>query len=145
MTTVALRPDYTDVFEVTIPASDPRSAEAFARLAVEGAPWAVRTTIRVVHRYVLRLQLGPWSSPGHVLGWRIVRSEPSLVRLEAESPLLGRGVIVGERPEPTRARVTTSLFFGRPALGRAIWTVVGPLHRRIAPYLMRRAAEAIAS
>jgi hypothetical protein len=64
-----------------------------------------------------------------------------VVRLEAESPLL-RAVLVGRRTEDRATRLTTLLFFARPFAMRAIWTLVGPLHRRIAPYLLARAARA---
>jgi hypothetical protein len=132
--------DYADAFEVRVPASDGRSSEEFARFALEEAPWTVRETVWLVHRYLLRLQLGPRSSPEHVLGWPVLVSEPDVVQLRAESPLLGRGVIVGRRLGPTRAVVTTYLFFTRPALARPLWRLVGPLHRRVAAGLMTRAA-----
>jgi hypothetical protein len=137
---IGKRYDYADAFEIGLRASDPRSPEEFARHALERAPRSVQWTISTVHRYVLRLRLAPRSAPGHVLGWRIVTSEPDVIQLEALSPLLGRGVIVARRPEPTRAVVTTYLFHSRPVPARALWAVVGPLHRRIAPYLMARAA-----
>ena len=136
------RYDYADSFTVGIDASDPRSSEEFARAALEEAPPAVRRTVSVAHRHVLRLRLGSPTSSEHLLGWRIAISEPDVIHLEAVSPLLGRGAIVGRRPEPTRVVVTTYLFFSRPALGRAVWALVGPLHRRIAPVLLDHAAAA---
>lgn len=96
--------------------------------------------IWVAHRYVLRLRLAPRSSAEHVLGWRVVTSAPDALQLEAVSSLLGRGLVVGERPEPTRSVVTTYVFFARPVLSRAIWTAISPLHRWVVPYLMERAA-----
>jgi hypothetical protein len=132
--------DYADAFEIRLRESDARSAEEFTRCALEEAPWAVRGTVRIAHRHLLRLRLGPRSSPGHLFGWKILTTQPDVVHLEAVSPLLGRGVIVGRRPDPTRMVVTTYVFFARPALGRALWAVAGPLHRRIAAYLLERAA-----
>lgn len=132
--------DYADAFEVDLHPSDTRSSEEFARDAIERAPWLVRTTVRVAHRSVLRIRLAAPGTPGHLMGWKVVRSAPDALQLEATSPLLGRGVIVGRRPEPTRASITTYLFYDRPRTGRALWTVVGPLHRLIAPYLLERAA-----
>jgi hypothetical protein len=134
--------DYADAFEIRLAESDSRSAEEFTRCALEQAPWPVRWVVRNVHRHVLRFRLGPHSSPDHVLGWRIVTAEPDTICLEAVSPLFGRGVIVARRPEPTRAVVTTYVFFARPAQGRAIWRFVGPLHRRVAPSLLEHAAAA---
>ena len=134
--------DYADAFEVTVAASDARSSEAFARCALEEAAAPVRWTIAVVHRWVLGLRLAPPSSPDHVLGWKVVTSERDVVALEARSPLLGRGVIVGRRPDATRVVVATYLFYARPRAARSVWAFVGPLHRAIAPYLLARAAGA---
>ena len=132
---------YADAFEVRVADGDDRTAEAFARSALEDAPWLVRETVWFVHRRVLRLRLAPRSAPDHILGWTIVTSDPDVVQLEAVSPLLGRGVIVGRRPEPTRAVITTYVFFRRPGIGRAVWALVGPLHRRVAVFLLNHAAS----
>ena len=132
--------DYADAFEIQLRESDARSAEEFARRALEQEPWPIRWTIRIAHRYVLRLRLGPRSSPGYLSGWKIVMSERDVIQLEAVSPLLGRAVIVARRPEPTNAVVATYLFYARPAVANLLWTVVGPLHRRVAPYLLEHAA-----
>jgi hypothetical protein len=133
------RPDYADAFEIRTREPDGRTAEQWARAALEQAPWPVRCLVVVAHRYVLRFRLGPLTSPDHVLGWRIVRSEPDVIRPEAESPLV-RAVLVGRRPEPTRTVLTTALFFVRPVVARVIWAAVVPVHRGVARYLMARAA-----
>lgn len=135
-------PDYADAFEIEVPASDPRTAEQLARVALEQAPLYLRLTVRGAHRHLLRMRLGPPSSADHVFGWRIVRSEPDTVQLEATSPLLGRAVIVGRRTAPNRTMVTTFVFYARHAPARLVWTVVSPLHRRVAPYLMEHAVAA---
>jgi hypothetical protein len=135
------RYDYADAFEIRVREPDPRSAEEFARFALEHAPWLLRWTIWIAHRYLLRLRLGPRTSPDHLLGWNIVSSRPDRVHLEAASPLL-RGVLVGRRVTSRCAVVTTYVFFRRPRFARALWKIAGPLHRRIAPYLMERAAAA---
>jgi hypothetical protein len=134
------RYDYADAFEIRLPEPDPRSAEEFMRCALEQAPLPVRRSIRIVHRHLLRIRLGPRSSPDHIIGWRIVTSEPEVVLLEAKSQLLGRGVLVMRRPDPTLAVVTTYLFYTRPAVASLVWKVVGPRHRMIVPYLLQRAA-----
>ena len=117
-----------------------RTAEQWVRTGLEGAPPAMRALIRVVHRVVLGFRLGPHPSPDHVLGWRIAASEPDVVRLEASSWLV-RAVIVGRRVGLHTTRLTTFLFYERPVPARIVWTVVGPVHRRVAPYLLARAAE----
>jgi len=130
--------DYADAFEIEVRTDDERSPEQLVRIALEECAAPVRETIWNVHRLVLHLRLGPRSSPDHVLGWTIGTSEPDAIRLEATSPLLGRAFIVARRVNPTRARITTYLSFTRPRIARAIWTLVGPLHRAIAPYLLER-------
>ena len=132
------RYDYADAFEIRMPEPDTRTAEELGRFALEKAPWAIRWTIWIAHRYLLRFRLGPRSSPEHILGWRILASEPGLIHLEAVSPLL-RGVIVGRKPDPTCSVITTYVFYKRP-VARFLMRIAGPLHRRIAPYLMERAA-----
>jgi hypothetical protein len=132
--------DYADAFEIRVPAADARSAEELARCALEQASSPVRWTVRIAHRHLLRLRLGAASSPDHLFGWKILTSEPNLIHLEAVSPVLGRGVLVLRRVDPTRAVMTTYLFYARPVSARVVWSIAGPLHRRIAPYLLERAA-----
>jgi hypothetical protein len=134
------RYDYADAFEIGVSERDKRSAEQFARCALEQAPWLVRWTVRIVQRHLLRLRLSRGSSPDHLFGWKIQTSQPDVVHLEAVSPLLGRGVIVGRRPDPTRTVVTTYVFYRRPAPARVAWKIAGPLHRWVARYLLEHAA-----
>jgi hypothetical protein len=134
------RYDYADAFEIRLPEPDPRSAEQFVRCALKQAPWSVRWMVPIVHRYVLRLRLGPPSSPDHLFGWKILTRQPDVIHLQAVSPLLGRGVLVLRRVDPTCASITTYLFYARPTPAHVVWAIVGPLHRRIAPYLLENAA-----
>jgi hypothetical protein len=101
----------------------------------------MRRAILLIHRHVLGLRLGPLSSGDHVLGWTIRTSEPDVIHLEAISRL-GRGVIVGRRQDATSTVLTTFLFMTRPRTLRTIWAVIGPVHRRVAPYLLDRAGAA---
>jgi hypothetical protein len=135
------RYDYADAFESRLLESDARSAEQFARCALEQAPWLVRWTVWNVQRHLLRLRLDPRPSPDHIFGWKIQTSQRDVIHLEAVSPLLGRGVLVGRRPEPTRVVITTYVFYARPAPARVAWTIAGPLHRKVARYLMEHAVD----
>jgi hypothetical protein len=117
--------------------SEDRTAEQMIRDGLEHAPPRLRATIVSVHRHVLRFRLGPVSSPNHVVGWRVVTSEPDVIRLETTGPLIA-GTLVARRVGATTARLTTFVRYQRP-LAR-VWAIVGPLHRRVAPYLMARAA-----
>src|SRR5688500_6877350 len=107
------RPDYADAFELRLSKPDAHTAEEWARACLESAPSALRWLIRNAHRHVLRLRLGPMTGHGYVHGWRIRASEPDRVELEAESPLLGRGVLVGSRRSPTTVAVTTFIYWDR--------------------------------
>jgi Protein of unknown function (DUF2867) len=132
------RYEYADAFEVTLRRGDDRTAEQMVRDGLEHAPPRLRATIVIVHRHVLRFRLRPVSSPNHVVGWRIVSSEPEVVHLETTGPLIA-GTLVARRVDATTARLTTFVHYQRP-LARVVWAVVGPLHRRVAPYLLARAA-----
>src|SRR5215207_1456883 len=131
--------DYADAFEIRLPAPDGRTAEQWIRDALERLPAPLRLVVVLVHRHVLRFRLAPLGAAGTVLGWRMAIDEPDIVVLETSSSLLD-ATLVGRRAEPTRTSITTALRYQRPVLARVVWTVVGPLHRRIAPLLLERAA-----
>jgi hypothetical protein len=133
------RYDYADAFEIRVPEPDPRSAEQFARDAIEGAPWPARTAVLVAWQHVLRFRLGPRPSPDHVIGAQIVRSEPDMVQLAMPSPLLD-GVIVGRKVDGVNWVVATYLSYRRPRTAHVVWAVLSPLHRWLARYLMEHAA-----
>ena len=130
--------DYADAFEALLSSPDGRSAEQWARCALEQAPRAVRLVIVVAQRGLLRLQLKGRADPRYVLGWQVVDSEPDVIKLAAHGPLL-RAVIVGRRSSATAVQIKTFVFFER-RLGKLVWTVVAPLHRGVARLLLRRAA-----
>jgi hypothetical protein len=130
--------DYADRFEVPLSAGDDRTAEQVFRAGLEGAPSALRRIIVVAHRHVLRLRLGPASSPSHVLGWQIISNEPDTIQLEASGPL-ARGVLVAQRSPAPSAVLDTFVYYRRPN-ARLIWAFTAPVHRAIARYLLKRAA-----
>lgn len=134
-----MRVDYADAFAVRVPHPDRRSAEAWLRCGLEEAPGPVRAVIRVAHRYVLRFRLLPATEPQQVLGWRIEEARPDLIHVTASSPTM-RAVLVVRRPDEYEATITTLLSYERPTTARFLWRLVGPLHRRIAPLLLERAA-----
>lgn len=136
--------DYADAFIVRLSDPDGRTAEAWVRSGLEEAPRSIRAVIRIAHRHVLRLALVPAGSPNQVLGWRITEARPEVIYLAASSPIL-RGVIVARRPDERSAVLTTLLCYERPAIARAMWNLVGPLHRKVAPLLLGRAAKPTSS
>lgn len=133
-----LQADYADSFAIAGLDSDDRWPEQWFRDGLEGAPRWVRTLIVVAHRKVLRFDLARPGTDGHVLGWRIEVSEPTVVQLAAESPLV-RGTMIGRRLSGNVAVLSTYLFFARPTAMNVLWTVIGPIHRQVAPYLLTRA------
>ena len=129
--------DYADAFEVRLAQPDQHTAEEWVRTALdESAPW-VLAIIRFVHGRIARFSLS--SEPHSVLGWETVSSASDAFHIETRGPAL-RAAIVLRRTSDTTATVTTFLFYARRST-RLLWLLIGPLHRRIAPYLMARAAE----
>lgn len=132
--------DYADVFEVPMRAGDSRSAEQAFRDALGGQPHALGNLVLWIHRHVLRFRLGAPSGRDHVIGWRIVRSDPDEMVLETDGPLmLGQLTL---RRDDDRAKLITRLQYRRKVAARTVWAAVGPLHRAVAPRLMQRAAAA---
>ncbi|PSL01801.1 hypothetical protein CLV30_11240 [Haloactinopolyspora alba] len=111
----ARRYDYTDAFEVRLPAPDPHPPETWLRGGIsESPPWARRIT--------------------SMLGfseWQVIESGPDVVHLEMSLPL-SHVVLVGRKVEPTRRTLTTALTHQRPVLSRLVWALIGPAHRRSA-------------
>jgi Protein of unknown function (DUF2867) len=130
-------PDYREGFEVSLSPTDTRSAEEWSRSVFEEAAPPVRWFLLVGWRAVLGLRLGPRPSPDHVLGWRIVSSEPDRIRLELRSSLMTstlKLVVSGS----TVVLATNVHYAGSTA--RVLWTALGPVHRTVLPYLLGRAA-----
>jgi hypothetical protein len=136
---VAGIPSYADSFELRVPQPEHHSAEEWVRTGLEQP--LLRRLIVLVHRHVLRFELGPQGDALHILGWRIVSSTADVLKLETGGPLM-RAVIVARRTSPTTAIASTFVFYERPATAH-LWRLVGPLHRRVAPYLLKRAARTL--
>jgi hypothetical protein len=52
-----------------------------------------------------------------------------------------RGQLKMRREDGRRAVLTTRLHYRHKVAARAVWAVIGPLHRVIAPELMKRTAR----
>ena len=113
-----------------------RSADAWMRDVLEGAPWAVRAFLRVGWRAVLGFRLAPGGTPGHVLGWPVATASEDAIALEQRSALMSARL--GLRASPTAIEWTTSVRYEHAAT-RVVWAIVGVLHRRMVPYLLRGA------
>ncbi len=129
--------DYSDSFEVPLTPGDDRSAKELYLAGVESIPAWLGIVVLVAHRYVLRLRLAPIGAPDHLMGWKILDADHDGIRLGASGPLID-GVLVAWRTR-SAAALETSITYRRPVVARLAWAAVGPVHRRVGPYLMRRA------
>ena len=129
-------PDYTDAFEVDLSGAKPRSPEQWARATFEDAPVAMRWFLLVSWRAGLGLRLGPLHSPGHVHGWRIAGRATGSVVLELFSWFLTCHLVFWL--DDTKLVFSSSIRYER-TIGAVIWPPVSIIHRRVAPYLLRRA------
>jgi hypothetical protein len=132
--------DYADAFEVTVDEADTRTAEEVMRTGLSRVAPSRFSALLMAHRHLLGFRLGPPSAPDHVMGWRVVTSEPDQCRLEADGPVMA-GTMVMRRADPVTMRLTTFVRYRQP-LARIIWAFAGPIHRRAAPQLMELSATA---
>ena len=133
--------DYSDTFEVPLTPGDDRSAKELFLAGVESIPAWVGIVVFIAHRYVLRLQLSPIGTPDHLMGWKIVDADHDSIRLGAAGPLID-GVLAARRTRSVAA-LETSVTYRRPVVARLVWAAVGPVHRRVGPYLLRRATDCV--
>ena len=134
------RADYADAFEIPIDEDDSRTAEQAFCDGVGAEPSAGGRLVLWIHRHVLRFSLGPFISSAHVIGWKIVHSDPDQFVLSADGSLM-RGQLVLSRQTDRRAVLTTQLFYRHHATARMVWAVIGPVHRAIAPRLIEHSAR----
>ncbi len=129
-------PQYASAFQVSIANAAP-SAEQWARHIFQGAPSALRSLLVLGWKVGLGLRLGPAGAPGHVLGWTLEATSPQSVTLGARSWALSAQKVV--RVDGHRLRVATFVRFEHPA-ARPLWSAVLPVHRRLEPLLLTKAA-----
>jgi hypothetical protein len=129
--------DYHGAFDTPIPAGDDRTAEQWARDALERMPAALYWFVLVGWRVVLGLRLGPRTSPDHIAGWEIAERSPDRVLLATRSWLLAAEL---EFRKADGKLVWTTLVGYERKPAAFIWPPVLVLHRTIVPYTLRRAA-----
>jgi hypothetical protein len=132
--------DYVDVFETPLLHGDVRSAERALRDALGDTPGAPGSFILWVHRHVLRFRLGPYSAPDYIIGWPIMRSDHDEIVLATGGPLM-HGQLTLRRHAGRRAVLTTRVHYRHKLTARAVWAMIGPLHRAVAPRLVQRSAR----
>lgn len=128
------RPDYADSFEIDLLPNDVRTPEQLGRDALLKAPPPLRFLITLAHRWVLG-----FPARQDILGFRVLHSDDDVVHLEARSGRL-RGVLVGRRENARHVVLSSYVWFPRRG-SRALWVLAGPVHRRVAPVLLERAAR----
>jgi hypothetical protein len=132
--------DYADAFEIRTGEDDSRTTEQTFRDGLGAEPGVIGHLVLWTHRHALRFRLGPFTSSDHVIGWKVVRSDPDQFVLTTDGSLM-RGRLVLSRQADRRAVLTTLLFYRHHATARMVWAVVGPVHRALAPRLMEHSAR----
>ena len=108
--------DYADAFELQLDGPDRWTPEDWVRAGMDAVPAWIK--------WVAGARDGFGSA-------RIAESNGDVVVLEDTDPLM-ETVLVGRRVAPDRRVFTTVLTYRRPRVARAVWSLVGILHRRTA-------------
>lgn len=131
--------DYADAFEIARADTDLRSAEQWARAGFGQLPLATRRAGMLAHRHLLGFELGPFSSPQHLFGWRVARSEPDVLHLAAEGQRMQADMVW--RLHAHHLQMTTFVHYRQRPLAALVWAIAGPVHRNGVPGLLRLAAR----
>jgi hypothetical protein len=132
-------PDYADAFAVARAPDDLRTAEDFARDGFARLPPRAQVWGRLAHRHLLGFDLGPTNSSGHLFGWRIARSTPVHLHLQARGGRMDGDMLW--RFQADQLVLTTFVRFAQPLRARLVWAWAGRLHRGSVPLLLARAAQ----
>jgi hypothetical protein len=137
LTTLGETAGYTDSFLLDVRAAE-RSAEAWSRLTLEGAPAHLRASLRQGWAR-LGLRHGPLDSPDHVLGWPIRDRTEDHLLLGAESGLGMPAELLFARWKD-RVMFATVIRFDRVA-SRLLWAGIERPHKHVVRMLLARAAD----
>jgi hypothetical protein len=132
------RVDYADAYRIPASGAESRDAEEWLRHIFESLPTVSRRGLRFGWR-LITARLGPYPSPGHVLGWTIEDSQPGCARIALTGSIGVRANLV-LRTEATTLTIAT-LLEHRRTTGRIMWTFVRPIHERILRALLSRATS----
>ena len=124
---------YADVFSGPLPAGSHRSAEAWARLALDVTLGRLRAPVLAIQRYGLGLRLEP-RDRDHFLGWKVSAKGEDWIRLQAASWFLSAEMVF--KVENT-LRLGCFVRYDR-RLGALVWPPASLLHRRAGLLMMRR-------
>jgi len=130
--------DYVDLFTVTTPEAQDRTAEEWARTILEQTPLS-RRNARVLWR-LMGLRLGRPGSPDHVHGWRIDGRGDNWLRLETSSwYVTGQALCI---VEDGQVSLSLSLRYDR-AIAARVWAPVEGPHQRGVPVMLRQAVQLV--
>jgi hypothetical protein len=130
-------PDYVDLFVATAPEATRTPPEAWARIAMDGAPALGRF---VAWRVLCGLRLHAQPSPDHVAGWKITGRGEHWIRTEARSRLMTAHIVFAT--EESRVSFATFIRYDRP-IAAWTWGVVSVIHRTVAPGFLRGAVKRV--
>jgi hypothetical protein len=133
------RPDYVDLFTATTSGATAKSAEEWARLALEDTP--IGRSAPMLWQ-LLGLRLGPSPSPEYVQGWKIADRGDDWIRIEAASWFMTAHAVVQVDEE----RVSIALFLRYDQrIAALLWPPVSVMHRRAVPIMLRQALKTSSS
>jgi hypothetical protein len=133
-------PDYVDLFTVSTPIAEDRSAEEWARAVLEQSAVA-RHNARLLWR-LMGLRLGPPNSAHHVQGWKISGRGANWLRAETGSWYMTAQAIC--LVEQGQVSISLSLRHDHP-VARLVWAVVSGPHQRAVPVMLRQAVSLLHS
>ncbi len=114
---------YREAFAIRVEGD--RTPEDWARLMLEGA--TPRKQARMLSAWrLLGLDLSPPGTDGHVLGWRVERSDDRAVVLAVDSRTLSARLVLASTPGRV---VHTMVVAYRRWTGRPVWAAIAPGHR----------------
>jgi hypothetical protein len=124
---------YGDVFSGPLPVGSHKSAEEWARLALDVTLGRLRAPVLGVQRYLLGLRLEP-KSKDRFLGWKVSARGEDWIRLQAASWFLSAEIVF--RVEDA-LQVGCFVRYDR-RLGAVVWPPASLVHRQAGLLMMRR-------
>lgn len=129
------RVDYVDTATADVAEASARSPEVWGRAVMERTALGRRAPLLWT---TLGLRLGPRPSPDHIQGWRIAARGDDWIRVDTRSWYARAEAVC--RVEDGRVSMALFLHYDRP-IAAVIWAVIGPLHRRGLPAMVREAVR----
>lgn len=108
----------------------------------DDAPEVLRAPILIGWR-ICGAELGPLSSPDHVLGWTVQVAEPERARIAVHWRIgLDAEIVTLDRPG---GFTLASFVRTRTRLARVVWTLLSPMHRSATRVMLALAVRRVGS